>query len=250
MILYVVGIVWLLAAIGVWDVQLLKGTIEWFFFGALPLMLSSATARGTDGVLMKTVKDSVRIVILFEFLINTYTFPFFVEIFLVPLLALITMLDVVVGSKKEYAIMGKTIKVAQISAGFVILGFAVGQAIVDFQNLKTLETLRSVCLVPLLTMLIIPFIYIALVTMNYEIVFLRLNFRTEMSPRVRQYAKRRIIGYSGLSLSRLQYLLRNHMVDLMNIEEKSDVDSLLSHASSHGKLDKINSDRETDSNKT
>lgn len=230
MFLYVAGVVALLVAIGMWEVGLLKDTIVWFLVGAMAMMMRFATADDTDDIFRKILTDSIRIVILLEFLVNTYTFPLIIELILVPLLTFIAMIDVVASMNEEHAIVARLAKGIQMIAGFVILGIAVNRAVADFQNLKSLDTFRSIALAPFLSALMFPFIYVMLVISKYELVFLRLNRGSEKTRSLKHYAQRKIIMHAGLSLKRLQHLLRNHMVDLMHIQTESDVDSFLDRA--------------------
>ena len=232
MLLYVTGMVALLAAISIWEVNLLKDTIVWFLVGAMAMMMRFATADDTDNIFRKILVDSIKVVILLEFLVNTYTFPLVIELILVPLLTFIAMIDVVASMNEEHAIVAKLAKGIQMVAGFVILGIAANRTFADFQNLKSLDTFRSIVLAPLLSVLMLPFIYIMLVISKYELVFIRLNFGGEKTRRLKHYARRQIMIHAGLSLRRLQYLLTNHMVDLMHIEKESDVDSFLNQARS------------------
>ena len=232
MLLYVTGAVSLLDAIGIWKVDLLKDTIVWFCVGAMAMMIRFATADNTDNVFQKILADSIKVVILLEFLVNTYTFPLVVELIVVPLITFIAMIDAVASMEEEYSMMAKLIKGIQTIIGFVILGIAINRAVTDFQNLRSVDTFRSIALAPLLSALMFPFIYIMLVISQYELVFLRLDFGVDKARGLKRYARRRIIMYAGLSLTRLQYLLRNHLVDLMHVKTKSDVDRFLHQARS------------------
>jgi len=227
MLLYVTGVVAFLATIGMWKVDLLKDTIVWFFVGAMAMMMRFATADDIDNIFRKILTDGIKIVILLEFLVNTYMFPLVVELILVPLLTIIAMIDVVASMNEKHTIVAKSARGIQTVAGFMILGITIYQAIADFQNLKSLDTLRSIALAPLLSVLMSPFIYIMLVISHYELVFSRLDFGGEKTRRLKGYARRRIAMHAGLSLKRLQYLLRNHVIDLMHIEKESDVDGFL-----------------------
>ncbi len=232
MLLYVTCIVAFLAAIGMWEVDLLKDTIVWFFVGAMAMMMRFATTDDTDNIFRKILTDSIKIVILLEFLVNTYTFPLVVELILVPLLSFIVIIDAVASMNEEHAIVAILAKGIQMVASFVILGVAVNRAVADFQNLKSLDTFGSIALAPLLSVLMFPFIYIMLVFSKYGLVFIRLDFGGEKTRRLKRYARRKIMMHAGLSLKRLQYLLKNHMVDLMQIEKESDIDGFLHLAQS------------------
>ena len=232
MLCYVVVVVAFLAAVGIWKFELLKDTMVWFFAGAMSLMIRSATADDKDNILRKILTDSIKIVILLEFLVNTYTFPLLVELIVVPLLTFIVMVDAVASMKEEHAIVARLAKAIEMVAGFVILGIVVTRAVADFQNLKSLDTFRSIALAPLLSVLMSPFIYMMLVILKYELVFMRLDFGGEKTRSLKRYARCQIMMHAGLNLKRLQLLLRNHMVDLMHIEKKSDVDRFLGQARS------------------
>jgi len=230
MLFYVVGIVALLAILGIWTVDLLKDTITWFFIGAMAMMVRFGAADKKDNVFRRIIKDSIKTVIVLEFLVNTYTFPLIVELIVVPLVCLIAMADAFASAKEENTSVAKVTKGAQIAIGLVVLGVAISRAIVDMQNLASLSTLRSVILIPLLSVLMFPFIYVMLVFSQYEFVFLRLELGPKKTQELKRYARRRIMMYAGLSLRRLQYLLKNHTVDLMYIESESEIDRFLQQA--------------------
>lgn len=230
MLLYVTAVVALLAAIGIWTPDLLKDTIVWFCVGAMAMMVRFATADNTDNVFRNILTDSIKVVILLEFLVNTYRFPLVVELILVPLLTFVAIIDVAASIDREHATVAKLAKGIQTATGFMILGIALNRAVSDFQNLKSWDTFRSIALAPLLSVLVFPFIYIMLLISKYEFVFTRLDFGGEKERSLKSYARRRIMIHAGLSLKRLQYLLKNHMVDLMHVETEFDVDRFLTQA--------------------
>lgn len=230
MLLYVSCIVVLLEAIGMWKIHLLKDTVVWFFVGAMAMMMRFATAEEAGNIFSKIFSDSIKIVILLEFLVNTYIFPFVVELILVPLLTFIAMIDVVASMNEEHAIVARVAQGIQIVAGLVILVVAINLAVSDFQNLKSLDTFRSIALAPLMSVLMFPFIYILIVFSKYELLFIRLDFGSEKTRSLERYARHGIMMYAGLSLKRLQYLLGNHIVDIMHVQTESDVDRFLEQA--------------------
>ena len=230
MALYVVGMVVLLAKAGLWDVGLLKDTLVWFFVGAMVMLMRFATAKDTDNILRKITRDAIKIVILLEFLVNTYVFPLAVELVVIPVLTFIAMIDVVAGMNKEHALVAKVTGAIQTVVGFVILGIVLSRAAHDLQNLASLDTAKSIALAPLLSVILFPFIYVALVISQYELVFIRLDFGIDKTPKLRRYARQKIILHAGFSQKRLQYLLNNHMVDVMHVAEESDVDAFLREA--------------------
>ncbi|WP_338834801.1 hypothetical protein MHLNE_11110 [Moorella humiferrea] len=227
MVLYTVAVVRLLAAIGLWKVSLLKDTIVWFCVNAMAMMIRFVTSDDAENIFQKVLTDSFKIVIVLEFLVNTYTFSFPTELVLVPILTLIAMVDVIASSDEKYSAVAKITKWVQMVISFVILAIVVNRAISNFQTLLSLDTFRSIALAPLLSLLFTPFLYVMVLISKYELVFLRLNFGLEKERGLKRYARRRILIYAGLSLRKLQHLLRNHAGDLMHIQTKADVDRLV-----------------------
>jgi hypothetical protein len=218
--------VWLLAGVGLWKAALLKDTIMWFCAGALAMAMRLATSKEED-VFRKVVADNFRIVILLEFLLNTYTFSLPVELILMPLIALVAMIGEYASWHAEHAPVAKLMQIVQALFGFAILAYAAARAISDLGSLASLDTFRSVALAPLLSALFIPFLYVFLVAVKYQEVFVRLEIGAEKDPSVKRYARRRILAYVRLSMKMLHLLLRDHAGDLVRSRTEDDVDRML-----------------------
>lgn len=229
MILYVVGVVFLLATIDMWNISLLKDTIVWFCVSALAMMMRFINSNNEESIFRRVLIENLKIVIILEFLVNTYVFSLFVEIVLLPIITLIAMLDAFVSFDKQYPNVAKINKKLLSIIGLAILTIAVIRAISDVNNLGSTDTIRSITLAPLLSMLFIPFIYIYALKASYELVFLRLDFGVEKDQKVKRYARRRIFTHAGLSMQRIRHFLRDHSIDLMHIQTVADVDRMVEH---------------------
>lgn len=227
MLLYVAAVVALLSAAGFWKIALLKDTIVWFCVSAMAMMMRYVTSVDAENIFHKVLVDSIKVVILLEFLANTYSFSLPAELIIVPLLTLIAMVDVVASLDRKDSAVAILTKGMQTVIGFVILAIALSRAISDLRNLQSLDTVRSIALAPLLSLLLSPFLYVMVLISKYELVFLRLDFDIGKERGLKGYARRRIIMHAGLSLKRLQHLLGSHPADLMHIQTEADVDRLL-----------------------
>jgi len=230
--LYLAAAVAILAFFGLWKVALLKDTIVWFCVGAMPMMMHIATSDDIEIFFKKLLVDSVKIVIILEFLVNTYTFSLPVELIIVLALVVIGLVDTVASLDKKHCAVARLISGVQTIIVFVILAILLNRAISDLQSLHNVDTARSIALAPLLSLFLSPFLYVLALVFRYELLFLRLSCGNEKGAKLRQYARRRILMYAGLSLGRLQNLLRHHAVDLMRIQTEADVNRLLSRARS------------------
>jgi hypothetical protein len=235
MALYTAAAVMLLAAVGLWNVSLLKDTIVWFCVSGMAMTMRFVTSREAENIFRKVMADSIKIVIVLEFLVNTYTFSLPAELIIMPILTLIAMMDAVASLDKKYSEVAKVTRGAQTLAGFVILAIVVSRAISDLQNLQSLDTLSSIILAPLLCLLFCPCVYVMALLSDYELVFLRLDCGMEKDRRLRQHVRRRILMHAGLSLKKVHHLLRIHSGDLMHVRTKTDVDRLVQTCKDSGK---------------
>lgn len=227
MLLYTTVVVVLLRALGLWNVTLMKDTIVWFALGAMAMMFRFGTSDDAEDILRRVVTDNIKVVVLLEFLSNTYTFSLPVELALVPLLVSIGMIDIVATRDQNFSSVAEMTKKLQAIIGLVLFAVVCGRAISDFQHLRSWDVARSVALAPVLSVSLVPFLYAVVLYSRYELVFLRLNLGIEKEAELKRYARRRIVMHSRLSLKRLQRLLRYHPVDLMQIRSAQDVDRLL-----------------------
>ncbi len=161
MILYAAGIIWLLYLAGFWTVSLLKDTVIWLFFG-MALAVSFVTSRKDEKVFRRILSDSVKIIVIVEFLVNTYTFSLPIELLMVPFAALIAMMDVVAKADVKYSSVAKFTTGLQVAIGLAILAVAVVKAAADFGSLLSIDSIRQVLLAPVLSVLFAPPIYLLL----------------------------------------------------------------------------------------
>jgi len=227
MALYSTGAVVLLAAVGMWGIALRKDTIVWFCASAMAMAMRLITWEASEDVLWKVIAENFRVVILLEFLVNTYTFSLPAELVLMPSITLIVMLNEYASAHKQDAQVANFTQGLQALIGFAILAIAVIRAVSDLTTLGSVDTLRRVALAPLLSLLFIPCLYALVLASKYQQVFLRLDIGPKKDPAVKRYARRRILAHVGLSMRKIHLLLRNHAADLTRIQTEDDVDRIL-----------------------
>lgn len=225
MSLYTCVIVIIFYQLGVWVPELLKDTILWFIFSAFVLVMEFMTASTSKGSFLKLVKDNLKLIIVMEFIIGAYTFDLWVELLFIPVVTFFVLLNTVAGLDEKHADVKKL--TGWIIAVFVILVIviAINNAIGDWKNLGTIDTLRALALPSLLSIAFIPFIYGALLVSEYEKLFIYLNFGRDKTTELKRYAKRRIIGHCGLSLNKLRKL-SSVSFRFSSIETINDVDGI------------------------
>jgi hypothetical protein len=195
MMTYTTGIVFILYQVCLWTTSLLKDTIYWFGSTGIVLASKFITSRNNVSLFKETVVDSLKIVMIIEFIINTYTFSLLGELILVPVVTFIVLINTIAETDKKYSSVKKPTYGLLIIIGIAILGFAISKAVSDYKILGSMETLRSFLLPPLLTLLFLPFLYFLVLCSNYEQLFVRLDLGHKKSKELKRYAKKEIMKH-------------------------------------------------------
>lgn len=227
MAVYMTGVIALLRKIEYWEISLLKDSIIWFFASACVLAMSIVTSYENEGFLFKRIViNSLKLIIIFEFIVNFYTFPLWGELIFLPIVTFITCADVLIKDKEEYVQVKKILNGINVVMGTVVLVYVTYKTIHDYQELEKTETIKSFFLAPILTFCLYPFIYILALFSAYESLFCRLDWSLK-GKSVKQYAKWRLLIYCKLNLKRVKQISYRGVYNMMNIETKSDVDTMI-----------------------
>jgi hypothetical protein len=216
-----------LYAAGLWTPDLLKDTIMWFLFSGVALAFSGFKIDPEVSIWRRALADQLKVIVLVEYLLNTYTFSFWIEMIMVPALAMVALFDAVARTDVKYSVVVRLTAWLQAFIGLAIISFAIHQAVLYREKFQALDAIRAVTLVPVLSILFMPCIYLLFLLSAYEQLFLRLKLGTEKDRAVLCYARRKLIEHLGLRPQRVRAFIRGHALDLMGIATKSDVDKLL-----------------------
>ena len=202
-VVYVAGVVVLLAWAGVWTTAVASATAFWFAGPGMIMLFTSNAAITDPHYLRSLVRRALWFVLGIEFILNLYVFPLAVEILLIPVLTVIALFGVLPADTKGAAgakRFSETVLAA--FAIFLIIRFAV-RVTTDFGSFASSETLARFWLPPVLTFAVLPFFYLLGLYMLYEQAFVRLGFFMEREPLL-GYAKRAMIRRFGLNLGELR----------------------------------------------
>lgn len=225
MLLYTVGLVIFLRTVGIWAADLLKDTIIWFCFTAFVLMVSAVTEDGS--VLRKVVRDTVKVLLIFEFLINEYTFSLPIELVLVPAVTIIMMMDMLARREEKFAAVAKLTGTILALFGFFLVFNAVGRAIDGFAQLTTVDVFRKVILAPTLSVLFLPFLYLSILYSSYEQLFVRQKIGPAKTDREIAAIRRRLILHFGFNTAAIRRFHKAHAWDLTRVRTEAELRQLL-----------------------
>src|SRR5690606_20128519 len=102
MILYFIGLIYILNQIGFWEVRLLKDSVIWYLTVAFVATFRSTTKARDLGFFYLFLKDNIKIIVVFEFIMNMYTFSVLIEFILVFAITFFSILISFIHSSPKY----------------------------------------------------------------------------------------------------------------------------------------------------
>lgn len=221
LVTYTSAIVVGLESLGLWGLQSnLKDTLVWTITVAFAMIISINSVPKDKSFFRKAIIDSLKVVILLEFVIGLYPFSLPIELLLIPILVLLGGLLTITESKEVSVNIQKLLKGFLALLGLIIL-FQAGRGMInDFDSILNLDRLIELLLPSIFTILFLPFIFFLALFITYENVFQRLDHRNSDSGLIR-YTKYRVFIRFGLNFWELERWLRKN-IDL-KVNDKDDV---------------------------
>ncbi|MCB9207564.1 MAG: hypothetical protein H6611_09715 [Ignavibacteriales bacterium] len=215
MFLYVVILVYGLHWITFIDASLIKGTIFWIMFVALPSFFNANEANQETNYFKNYAKNNFKIILILEFLTNLYVFNLFIELLIIPLAIFIGGILGVAETKKEFLNVKKMMDYMLMVLGFASIIYVIYNILNDFNSFSNFENLKSFLLPIILSILFIPAIYLQALFIpaiylqalfiNIESTFLRLNFLCD-DKSIKKYAKIKIFFFCNFNLAKAKII--------------------------------------------
>ncbi len=177
MIIYIAIIVYLLYCIDVWNTSLLKDTIIWTFFFASTTFFNLNKVVDTK-YFKKLLTDSLKWTLLIEYLINFHTFSLIIELIILPFMLFIVAMQVSSEIDKQYEVVNKLFTGILSMFGISIFLYSLIQTIYKSNELFTFSNFHEFLLPLYMTILLMPFLYLIALFIQYESLFVRVRFMT------------------------------------------------------------------------
>ena len=174
---YVVGVVALLAEYGLWNLEYIKITVMWFIFSGIAAVIDVASTKDSEQSHFGSwVADNIKALIVVEFLAHAYSFSLVVELALFPVIFVLA--GALETSKNDpEAEMAKVVfEMILGSIGLVFLAYSAFQVATNWSQFVDGDPVASFVLPPLLSLALLPFLYLTHLFVWYELIGIRLQY--------------------------------------------------------------------------
>lgn len=179
MIVYMTLAIYFLSEMNLWNVEQIKNTIFWCISFGFMSLFKIESIKKDNNFFKDSVTDNLKLLAILQFVIGVYTFPIWIEILLVPILASISAMLTITESDKKYNQVKKLLKYSLSLFGLILILYTLYMLITNFSEFGNKKTAYDFFIPPLLTILYLPFVFFIVMYSTYEQVFVRLRFAIE-----------------------------------------------------------------------
>jgi len=177
-LLYVIGLLMLIVHTNYWSpTELIKPATLWFVLVAIPTLSLALTQDHTTlrERCVSWLKNNLRFLIFLEFLVGLRTFSLLSELILLPVVTFLVLLSTVADLDKRNQSAKTLFDWCLTFIGAYMIYQATSYAFSNIDDVATLNNAKSFYFGPIMSLLLIPFSYLAHVSVKYDSVFHRID---------------------------------------------------------------------------
>ena len=210
-LLYVLTITMVFCYLTIWENIYIKDIIIWFLFSGLIYCMNAVSSEADETYIKKILKDNLKFTMILEFFMSTFTFNIWIELAIIPVITIITVMNVIAERKEEYKNVHKLLDSVLAIAGFWIFYETIKIGINEYKQLNITNTLVSFIIPIAYLILIIPLEYALELYSKYELLFLRMTFKEEKDKKTKIRHRVAVICSCRISVRRVLLFQREYM---------------------------------------
>ena len=210
-LLYVLTITMVFCYLPIWENIYIKDIIIWFLFSGLIYCMNAVSSEADETYIKKILKDNLKFTMILEFFMSTFTFNIWIELAIIPVITIITVMNVIAERKEEYKNVHKLLDSVLAIAGFWIFYETIKIGINEYKQLNIINTLVSFIIPISYLILIIPLEYALELYSKYELLFLRMTFKEEKDKKTKIRHRVAVICSCRISVRRVLLFQREYM---------------------------------------
>lgn len=226
-LLYVLTITMVFCYLPIWENIYIKDIIIWFLFSGLIYCMNAVSSEADETYIKKILKDNLKFTMILEFFMSTFTFNIWIELAIIPVITIITVMNVIAERKEEYKSVHKLLDSILAIAGFWIFYETIKIGINEYKQLNIINTLVSFMILIVYLILIIPLEYILELYSKYEVLFLRMTFKEEKDKRIRLHHRTAIFRECNFSVRKILLFQREYMIQMYALMKEDEFNQLM-----------------------
>ena len=226
-LLYVLMITMVFCYLPIWENIYIKDIIIWFLFSGLIYCMNAVSSEADETYIKKILKENLKFTMILEFFMSTFTFNIWIELAIIPVITIITVMNVIAERKEEYKSVHKLLDSVLAIAGFWIFYETIKIGINEYKQLNIINTLVSFMIPIVYLILIIPLEYLLELYSKYEVLFLRMTFKEEKDKRIRLHHRIAVLRECNFSVRKILLFQREYMIQMYALMKEDEFNQLM-----------------------
>lgn len=205
-----------------WKNIYIKDIVVWFIFSGLMYCVNAIMAEADEHYISKILKDNVKASIFIEFLMSTFTFNIWIELAIIPIVTVISIINMFLEKSKEYEKIRKLLETVLTIGGFWILYKTIKIGMEEYKQLNIVDSLIGFMIPIIYLILIIPLEYALELYSKYEMLFCRMSLKEENDKKIKKQHRWLIIKNCRFSVHKIVIFQKKYwkrMYSMMSLEE-------------------------------
>lgn len=186
MVAYMAIVICWLSELELWNFEQLKNTIFWCVSVGFMSLFKLEKIKKDKHFFKHSVLGNLKLLAILQFVVGVYTFALWIEVLLVPVLALLGAMLTIAETDKKHHQVKVVLEYCLSSFGIVLIVYTLYMLMSDFGEFGKEKTAYDFFVPPLLTLCYLPFVFFRLVYSTYVQVFVRL--KSSIKSRLHRYA--------------------------------------------------------------
>ena len=226
-LLYVLTITIVFCYLPIWENIYITDIIIWFLFSGLIYCMNAVSSEADETYIKKILKENLKFTMILEFFMSTFTFNIWIELAIIPVITIITVMNVIAERKEEYKSVHKLLDSVLAIAGFWIFYETIKIGINEYKQLNIINTLVSFMIPIVYLILIIPLEYLLELYSKYEVLFLRMTFKEEKDKRIRLHHRIAVLRECNFSVRKILLFQREYMIQMYALMKEDEFNQLM-----------------------
>lgn len=185
---YVYLVVDILNDLGFWEDDQIKTTLMWFIFVGSIEVFKASSIEDDEHYFRSAIKSHFKLLAIFEFIVAFHSFSLLAELIIIPITTIAVVMLAYSELKDEYKPVETLMSGFLSIFGILLFIFGLYYITSDFGKFATLDTFMGFAIPVLLSILLLPFIFVFSIYVRYESILNMVNIYTD-DKYLRLYAK-------------------------------------------------------------
>lgn len=200
----------MLSLLSFWDTIFLKDILVWTIFSGLAHYINVISEKSDEKYIKNIIKDNFKLLIILEFLMNTFTFNLFIELLIIPIITIITLLSYSTERDSEYQEVHKLLNSILAILGYIFLYSTIKVGINEYPNLNIVNTLIRFLIPIVYLILTVPLIYVIGLYSNYNSLFLYISTREGPDKKINRKRRLNILKICNYSIRKVRIFQKEY----------------------------------------